>query len=212
MKRLLSSVPALLLACVLLFAHEAAAVIVTFDEINTTTPVTVDLGGVTIGGLTIRYDGGGLGQASIGDLGPTVGNPLLLGDSIGLLQLDFAVPTPRISFNFGLNLTVTAPPDGFVVNNGVQAELFTPAGVLLGSYMAPAIYNDASGQTDGLFLYEGTAVSQALLLFDIVDSNAFTVDNIAFEPAFQPVPEPSTFLLLAAGLACAGVLRKRMAG
>lgn len=196
MKRILQIVPALLLICSLFFAQTAAAFTITFDEIAAT---QVGAAGVQIGHVTISYFGNPDYSANIGDLGPIVGNPLLLGDSIGLLLLDFAVPTTLLRFNFSL--------DAFkIVTTGVMAELFAPNGDLAATIGAAAdFFNQVTQLPEGMLLYEGAAISQAFLLFDIVDSTSFTIDNIAY----QPVPEPSTLLLLVAGLAGVGFLKKK---
>lgn len=175
----------------------AAAVTITFDEFSPTNPQPTLT--ASTGGVTISYDGLGSGLAAIGDLGPEVGNNLLLGDSIGLLTLDFAMPVLSFGFDFAL--------DAFGdVASGVFVELYF-LNSFLADFSAAAVYDDAIGMALGQFNYAGPQFTQALLLFDTSDSGVFTFDNLTA----RPVPEPATFFLVAGGLLGAGLLkRKRM--
>ncbi len=188
MKRTVTTaVLALLLPCLLTVAPGAQAAPITFEGLD----VDVDLTGVTVQDVTFTYDDGGSGAlAFIGPYGVREGNFVLAGETIGLLTLDFAVPTTSLGFDFWLD----AAGD---VTDGVLAELYAPNGDFIDVSTAKALYDDEIGLAQGAFLYEGAPISQALLLFDISDSTGFLLDNVAT----QPVPEPGSLLLLASGLA-----------
>lgn len=186
---------AFLMLLTVLLALPAAAVTITFDEFSPTNfEGTLS---VSTSGVTISYDGGGLGAAAIGDLGPIPGDNLLLGESIGLLTLDFALPVLSFSFDFALD----APED---VMNGVIVELFDLNG-FLADFSATALYDDAIGMAMGQFNYAGPEFTQALLVFDIDQSTVFTFDNLTA----APVPEPATLFLVAGGLLAAGLLARK---
>ncbi|AJE02767.1 PEP-CTERM sorting domain-containing protein [Geobacter pickeringii] len=197
----------LLLASLLALPQKAPATIITFDGIP---PTMVDGSGVTIGGVTIRYEGFGLGAAAIADFGPILNSPFLLGDTVGTLMLDFAIPVSRLGFTFALD---AVDPSGAPVNvnPGVFAELIPP-GQQFGDFFTAAASLTANtamtGLVEGTFSHAGQPISQAFLTFDSGNSTVFVFDNLNF----QPVPEPSTLLLVAAGVVGAALIRKKVTG
>jgi PEP-CTERM motif len=116
-----------------------------------------------------------------------VQDPSLEGTSSGILALDFATPTPVLQFGVALATIGTLTP-GFTV------ELFDASLVPIGSFSV--ITQDLAGFTEGQFVYPGgSSVGRAVVSFD-ASAARFAFDNLKFF-----VPEPSSALLLAAGLA-----------
>jgi hypothetical protein len=187
------------LACVLALAPAAApeADTITFDGIDT----VLDTVGVTIGNVTLTYDGGGIGQAAIGELGPVEWGGVVLGDSVGVLSLAFATPVASFGFDFAL--------DAFAdVSDGVIAEVFAADGTLLASVSAAAVLDAGLGLPVGQFLFAGGPMGSANLLFDTIDSQVFLLDNLS---TVLPAPEPQTVLLVLAGLIGLAVAGRRSA-
>ncbi|WP_026842334.1 PEP-CTERM sorting domain-containing protein, partial [Citrifermentans bremense] len=66
----------------------------------------------------------------------------------------------------------------------------------------------------GDFSFRGQLVSAGTIQVNVTDQNGVNtgleqVKQIDFSPQAAPIPEPSTFILLAFGLAGVGLLRKR---
>ncbi len=165
----------------------------------------------TIGDVTFSYDPSGSSTASA-SIGPTG----ISGSSYGSLILDFAVPMISLSFAYTLSNVyfddLSAGAVTLIAKYGSDFDQvlssnqtsFTQTGTDL---ITGKIYGDASGA----LAFSGNPFNQAFLYFatseyfDPTDPNnplalslatQFTADNFDV----TPVPEPSTVVLLAAGL------------
>jgi len=124
------------------------------------------------------------------------------------IQTDFSVPTSYISvqlqpfesgtFQYGLEIFNSSSNliGGYYINNSIVTGSIWGTGINPAELVTLAIGSSADVSFARFYGYNEHGV------------NAVNADNFTFGTA--PVPEPSTFLLLGAGLACVGFLRRRM--
>lgn len=190
----------------------ALGLLVVSSDANATLPtVTLDftelsprpVDGVSISGVTFDFKLGGLdsSDATYGGGGPGsitwVQDPSLEGDVGGILTLDFSSPTPLLQFGVAMNLLSPVPA-------GVSVSLFDSALLPIGvsSLNLSPIISFAEGQ----FTYDGAPVKRAVIDFNEAAAQRFALDNLAFAPI---VPEPSTAVIIGAGLLVSVLLRRR---
>ena len=161
----------------------------TFDELP---PQPVD--DLTFQGVAFDFKVAGVDStdATYNTFGPGsityVQDPSLEGTSSGVLTLDFATPTAVLEFGVALDTIDTLIP-GFTV------DLFDATLAPIGSFPVTTQVLVLAGFTEGQFVYPGGSdVGRAVVSFDAA-ATRFAFDNLTF------VPEPSSALLLAAGLA-----------
>lgn len=185
----------------------AAPITLTFDE-RPTQPVN-NVGNVS--GVTFSFTVGGLlsPDARYNAIGPGdftfLQGAVLEGDAAGVLTLNFAAPTSLLRFGVGLSTADSLSP-GFTV------QLFDPALNSLG--VTSVSTNPLIFISEGQFSYLGVPIRRAVIdfnenftPFDV--SRRFALDNLTFEP----IPEPTTLVLLGTGLAGIGTaVRKRRRG
>jgi hypothetical protein len=158
-----------------------------------------EVNGLTVNGVQFNYIVGGspLSGAVAIDGGPGITNNITppnivsIGDNTGILRA--TLPNPATIFGYGYAILTTP-----TVSNATSISLFDgsiPVGTL--SY---------AGAPDPTFT-GGFAGIQSTLAFNRIDvtfnsaaAAAFAVDNVRFDGA-NAVPEPSSMLLLSAGLA-----------
>ena len=175
----------------------ATPITLTFDELPSQ-PVD----GLTFQGVTFGFTIGGFPSTDAtynggGTTGTFVQLPTLEGEASGILTLDFALPTNILQFGVALKCCGTLTP-GFTV------ELFDPGLLSLG--VTPVNTSPLGGPapTEGQFTYSGPLVSRAVIDFE--DSGVkFAFDNLTYEP----IPEPTSLLLLGSGLAALAGIRKK---
>jgi PEP-CTERM motif len=165
-------------------AANARAVTLTFGELPFQPVDNLSFSGVTfdfkIGGvdsLDANYNSGGPGTVTF------IQDPSLEGNSSGVLRMDFATPTPILSFGVAESTPVTLAP-GFVV------DLFGASLAPIGTY--PITTLPLIIFTEGSFSYAGVPVSRALVTFT-PSAGRFALDNLHF------VPEPSSLAFAAFG-------------
>jgi len=161
----------------------AQAITLTFGELPFQPIDNLSYNGVTfdfkisgVDSLDANYNSGGPGALTY------IQDPSLEGSSSGVLRMDFAVPTPVLSFGVAESVTETLTP-GFVVN------LFDGSLAPIGTY--PVTTLPLVTFTEGSFSYAGVPVGRAVVAFT-PSAGRFALDNLHF------VPEPSS-------LACAAI-------
>lgn len=183
----------------------AAPVAVDFSVLGPPTndpPLTVDIttavntDGFTLDGVTFRYDDFGSG-IDFGLVDPAG----VFGTTGGGLFLDFAIPASSLALDFYLYDAFSADGDGMPMADALFA-LFFANGSFLDLLTVAAdffAYDPLADQTLGMafatLAYQGPAFDQAVLYFSL-DAPIFSVDNLIYEP----IPEPSTIVLLTVGL------------
>jgi hypothetical protein len=195
MKNLTHLAACICLALALSGTARADTVTLSFDELPNQ-PVN----GLSFMGVTFNFSMNGLpspearlNAVGLGD-GAYVQGPVLEGNAEGTLILDFAVPTSLLSFSVARNsLDVLMP--------GATVELFDPDLQSLGIFtldMEPVfLFSEAQ------YIYSGAAVRRAMITFsNPEEADRFALDNLTVT---QPVPEPSTILLISTGLIGLGI-------
>lgn len=161
--------------------------------------------GVSIAGVTFDFKIGGIDSldANYASGGPGsitfVQDPSLEGNAAGILTLDFAAPTPILSFGVALSIFGTLTP-GFTV------ELFDASLISLG--ITPVTTNSLISFTEAQFNYGGPPILRAVLDFDETAAPLrFAFDNLTFD--VTAIPEPASIFLMGIGVAGLSFLRWR---
>jgi hypothetical protein len=162
------------------------------DSINITAPDSY-----TLNGITFRYDdfGSGTDTAQLDASG-------IFGSAYGSLIFDFSTLATSLNFDFSvLGVTQSSDDALFIVfkNGGSDVtDMLVPASYVPYDPSDPT----AGGDAFGTLSYSGAAFDQALMVFS-PSAPLFSVANVSFEP----VPEPSSLILLASGILGLGGLR-----
>ena len=192
MKRAILSMAAI----AVLASGSAQAVLLTMDELPNQPVDGLSLSGVTFSftsGFTADYNALGPGSLTY------VQDPSIEGNPAGTLGLDFATPTPNLSFGVALSVTGDLSP-------GFSVELFDAALASLGVF--PVDTSSLILFSEGQFNYSGTPISRALIDFNEPSGEVrFAFDNLRFDAA--AVPEPGSLLLVASAFAALGFMRRR---
>ena len=199
----------IIIAAVLLLAQfavagPASATLVDFSDMQETIDITqaINPAGYSASGVTFSYDdfGSGVDFATVDSFG-------IFGTTPGVLLLDFATPSTALNLNFSLLEAVLADPQTGQIPDALTV-LFFRAGNMSDFTSASADFqaNDPGdltlGFATGALAYSGLSFDHAELYFS-TDAPFFTVDNVSY----QPVPEPTSFVLLALGLLVLGSWR-----
>ncbi|MEW5744967.1 MAG: PEP-CTERM sorting domain-containing protein [Nitrospirota bacterium] len=129
-------------------------------------------------------------------------NAALVGDGDGVLTLDFAAnPTPTLRFGVAQTSLEALTP-------GFSVILFDPN--LLELSTIDVNTSPLLSFSEGLFDYSGALVGFAAIRFAIGEQGEFALDNLTYGTPDNVVPEPSTFLLLGAGIAGVIVMRRKL--
>lgn len=186
----------LLVQVVMAGAALAAPMNLDFGGIAVGQDVTVPNPPVTLNGVTISYDdfSSGVDFAIVDSAG-------ILGTTAGALLFDFSIPATALNVNFSLLDAVLADPQGTQLADALTILFFSGGNFLNFASVAadffaydPAI-DPTFGFATGALAYSGPVFDQAQMFFSL-DAPIFTVDNVSY----QPVPEPSTLVLLVFGL------------
>ena len=180
-------------------ADFAGTSLITFDGIPDGTPVN----GMTVDGVQFNYFVNNVASnALVVDGGPgmtnNVSRPNLVtppgGNANALLRLTFAEPEERLGYGFAV-LTNLLIPDATTVT------LFDGTDVMVGVLSAPSTLDfDPIFNNGFLGLRSTIPFVRADVTFSPL-AQAFAFDNLRFAPAAAPVPEPTSVILLLAGLA-----------
>ena len=167
-----------------------------------------EVNGLTVSGVQFSYIVGGspLNGAVVIDDGPGITNNITppniasIGDNAGILRV--TLPGPATMFGYGYALLTLTP-----VSDATSIALFdgtTAVGTL--SY---------AGEPDPTFTGGFAGIQSTLafnridITFNSVEAAAFAVDDVRFNATGNAVPEPSSMLLLSAGLAVLVILTAR---
>jgi hypothetical protein len=131
---------------------------------------------------------------------------VLEGDAAGILTLNFTTPTSLLSFGVALTSANNLTP-------GLTVELFDTALRSVGITAVDTSHLSALPLSEGSFSYTGVPISRAVLNFNegalAFPLRRFAMDNLTIEP----IPEPTTMMLLGTGLAGVAVrVRRRRRG
>lgn len=217
----------------LLVGSPAYANLITFTEL----PLQ-PIDNLTFNGVTFDFKIGGVDSAdanfndtdgpnqlftngwSFGDLNTVEGS------AFGVLRMDFAAPINFLQFAGAIDTTDPVSP-GYTVN------LFDPSLVLSSSTGVNTAPTPGFLFSEALFSYAGLPIIRAVVSFDATTGDCFglpagqpvgfpgypgrcagqrfALDNLQFDFAPQPVPEPTTMALFGFGAAGAVLARRRRA-
>jgi hypothetical protein len=149
-----------------------------FDELSTR-----PANGVSINGVTFRYDIGGAPStdATYNAFGPGsttfVQDPSLEGSTSGRLTLAFDRPTGTLAFGLALSTFGSLSP-------GATVQLFNPGGHSRGVIALNT--SSIVSFTEGRFTYSGGAIGRAVITFNSTFAARFALDNLSFEQRGVP--------------------------
>lgn len=151
--------------------------------------------GYTLNGVTFKYDdlGSGVDTAQVDAVG-------IFGSTFGSLIFDFDAPATALNFDFTLSDAAQSASDALFI-------AFKSNGSDVTDMLIPAIFtpydpgDPTVGLVSGALAYNGAEFNQAVMIFS-PDVPFFSVENISY----VPVPEPSSFVILACGLVGLGGL------
>lgn len=212
----------LLLAAAFAVAAPACAVTLTFDELATQPVQGLSNNGVNFGyaiGTQTSQD------AVYNRVGPTgsrvISGAALEGDARGVLTLNFASPTPVLSFGVALTSPSSLTP-------GLTVRLLGPGAQAISTQ---TLNTTAAGSlSEGSFNFSGALLSSAVIDFNegaLANPFRFAIDNLTVLPGTSlpgtgtgptpgtgtgnAVPAPPVTALAAIGLLAMGFVRKRFA-
>ncbi len=170
--------------------------ILTFEGFADLTVLTNQYPGINFQGSTILTAGGSLNSI---DFPPHSGVNVIY-NPVGPMELVFSTPISYFS--------------GFVTyNSGMTMQGFDAANNLLATATGAYGNNYVSSGNPPNELLTITAANITKVVLTGGSGNNFTLDDAQFSGSIDinnPVPEPSTFVLLGAGIAAAAMLRRRM--
>ena len=126
-----------------------------------------------------------------------VQEPSLVGNTAGILILDFAIPADQLQFGAALSV-YSAEKLGFAV------RLYDTSYQVIDHY-----FESTSPQvtySEGQFTYSGTPIRRAVIGFNDKVADRFALDNLTFNPV---IPAPGAILLSSIGLCVVSWLRRR---
>lgn len=185
MKRPVAKI-ALVLAALMSTALPAQAVdrTLTMDELPFQPIDGLSYAGVTfhftVNGLPsidAHYNSGGPGQITY------VQDPSIEGDASGVLQVDFAEPTPYVAFGVAIsNLNSLSP--------GFSASVYDETMTLVGQFDVDTF--PLISFSEGMFTYNGSLVSKIVVTFNhSVPSQRFAFDNLNYDDGTAAAPHTS---------------------
>jgi len=191
----------ILMLCVLALGSSAAhaAVLITFDEV-----ATQAADGLTVDGVTFGFTVGGTASSDAtfnSELPVTttyLDNRVLAGPVMGLLTIQFSIPTTAFQFGLVLNTLDAESPAATV-------SLYDSALLPLGD--VPLDTNPLILFSEGLFSYSGAAVAEVRIAFSgTTAADLFAIDNLQYEGDLG-IPEAGSVAMVSLGLAGLGILR-----
>jgi hypothetical protein len=185
----------------------AQAIGITFDELP-----SQSVNGLTVQGVTFDFKVNGVisTDATYNSIGPGIltyiQDPSLEGDAAGVLSLDFAKPVSDLYFGVAL--------DSFdQLTSAVKVQLFDKNLASIGIF--PVATNPLIDFSEGQFSYSNAVIKRALISFDPILTDRFSLDNLfateitGNNPPPQSVPEPFTIIgTLIGGTAALRMRRK----
>ncbi len=189
---------AILVLAVLMSAGTAqAASTLTFDELPYQSVNGLSYEGVTFGFAVKGRPSTGAYYGAVGPGSLTyLQGKSLVGDTRGILTLDFASPISQLDFGLALKTRRS-------VGRGYRVELFDKSLVSLGMFSGkttPLVY-----WSEGQFSYSGSAISRAVVDFNQCYARKFAIDNLST----NSIPAPGAILLGSIGVSLVGWLRRR---